>query len=244
MDALNPDLSQVKKKGAKIIHWHGWSDSLVTPLYSIERYNVIKAAMDARMIDTDSFYKLYMVPGVSHCRGGTGWGVVDWVTPLVNWVEKGIEPGALIGTRPANPNFGWTTTRTRPVCPYPQVARYLGTGSIDDTANFNCVKRIPARVRITPARLKLGSTTFTASVTLPKGYNTKDWEVSKVVSEGAPAVEGSVKEGRNSFTAKFETHDLINITPGEKVTFTVTVIAEQNGQKVAFEGIDTVRVVK
>ena len=244
MDALNPDLSWVKNKGAKIIHWHGWSDALVTPIYSVERYNVIKAAMDAQLSDIDSFYKLYMVPGVSHCGGGTGWGVVDWVTPLVNWVEKGIEPGALIGTRPANPNFGWTTTRTRPVCPYPQVARYLGTGSIDDGANFTCVEIIPATVRIAPETLKLSKKgTIRASMTSPELSSVKHGEISTVVCEGALAKGTPVKLG-HSIRASFNIEDLINITAGEPVTFTVTAIFEQNGQQFAFEGSDTVKVTE
>ena len=85
--------------------------------------------------ETREFYKLYMVPGMFHCSGGVGCGTVDWLTPVVDWVEKGAAPETLIGSR----MDGGETKRTRPICPYPQVAKYKGTGSIDDAANFTCV---------------------------------------------------------------------------------------------------------
>jgi feruloyl esterase len=81
-----------------------------------------------------------MVPGMFHCSGGVGCSTVDWLTPMVEWVEKGVAPEALTG---AHVESG-ETRRTRPICPYPQVAKFKGTGSIDDAANFACAEPAPS----------------------------------------------------------------------------------------------------
>jgi feruloyl esterase len=83
---------------------------------------------------TRDFYRLYMVPGMFHCSGGPGCGQVDWLEALMNWVEQGIAPNQLIGAHLENGQ----PTRTRPLCSYPLVAKYQGTGSIDEAANFAC----------------------------------------------------------------------------------------------------------
>jgi hypothetical protein len=84
---------------------------------------------------TADFYRLFMVPGMFHCSGGVGASTFDALTPLVRWVEKGTPPDTILGSRVVD----GTVVRTRPLCPYPQVARYKGSGSIDDAANFACV---------------------------------------------------------------------------------------------------------
>jgi feruloyl esterase len=78
-------------------------------------------------------YRLFMAPGMAHCGGGEGPNTFDMVTPLEQWVEKGVAPDRIIASREAN-----GATRTRPLCPYPQLATYSGTGGTDDAANFVC----------------------------------------------------------------------------------------------------------
>jgi feruloyl esterase len=90
------------------------------------------------MGNVDDFYRLFFVPGFSHCQGGVGCSDIDWLTALEDWVEKGKAPDRLIGTRAVNYLSGWTRKRTRPVCPYPKVAKYKGSGSTDDAENFVC----------------------------------------------------------------------------------------------------------
>ena len=248
-DATNPDLSALKARGGKILHWHGWADQLVTPFQTIDYYESVVSKMTKQA--AKDFYRLYMVPGLTHV-GSIGASNVDWFTPLVNWVEKGIPPGVLIGSRAADPGLG-LADRTRPVCPYPDVARYLGEGSIEDAANFTCVKIIPARVRIHSETLNVGKKgKFTASITFPAGYRVNRHDIRAVVCEGAPAVW--IHGGDHSLVAEFDKQDLVNITPGEEVTFTVTVIAEDdghhqghhecNGHQIAFEESDTVKVIE
>jgi feruloyl esterase len=76
-----------------------------------------------------------------HCAGGVGCGNVDWIAPLVQWVEKGTAPAMLTGAHVE----GGKTTRTRPLCPYPETARYQGSGSIDEAASFRCAAATSAR---------------------------------------------------------------------------------------------------
>jgi feruloyl esterase len=86
---------------------------------------------------TSDFARLFMVPGMFHCSGGVGTSTFDSATPLVHWVEQGQAPASI----PASRIVGGQTVRTRPLCPWPEVARYKGSSSIDDAANFTC--RIP-----------------------------------------------------------------------------------------------------
>lgn len=239
-DATDPDLSAFKARGGKIIHWHGWADQLVTPYQSIDYYESVVMKMTEQV--TKDFYRLYMVPGLTHV-GSIGASNVNWFSPLVNWVEHGQAPEVLIGSRDADPELG-LTARTRPICPYPKVARYKGEGSIDDAANFTCVEIIPAEVKITPRSLDLRKGgIFRASIVAPELSSVKKREISNVVCQGASAI-GTPLKGSRKVRAKFNMEDLINMTAGDAVTITVTVIVEHGGRQIAFEGRDTVRVIK
>ena len=99
---------------------------------SVDYYESVVEKMGRKQ--TSEFYRLFMIPGMFHCGGGVGCGTVDWVTPIVDWVEKGTAPERLIGSRVEEGK----TLRTRPLCPYPEVAVYKGAGSIDDAGNFTC----------------------------------------------------------------------------------------------------------
>jgi feruloyl esterase len=133
LNALNTDLTPLKKRGGKIVQYSGWADQQVNPFPGIQYYETVSKQMGGAA--AGDFYRLFMVPGMFHCSGGPGCGSVDWLAAVMEWVEKGNAPAQLIG---AHVDHG-TTTRTRPLCPYPQVARYKGSGSIDEAANFACV---------------------------------------------------------------------------------------------------------
>jgi feruloyl esterase len=131
INATVTDLSAVRMRGAKIVHYHGWADEGVTSRMSVNYYEAVNRTMG----DTKDFYRFFPVPGMFHCRGGPGCGDVDWLSAVVNWVEKGVAPEVLLGKHVE----GEKTTRTRPICMYPTEARYKGSGSIDEAANFTCV---------------------------------------------------------------------------------------------------------
>jgi feruloyl esterase len=121
--------------------YFGWADPALNPLMGIDYYEGVQNRFGA---STAEFFKLYMVPGMLHCRGGSGPSVFDGFTPLVDWVEKGKAPAELIASQsPGAP------PRTRPLCQYPEVARYKGTGSIDDAANFACRAPTPSSTSAT-----------------------------------------------------------------------------------------------
>ena len=94
----------------------------------------VQNAVAANGADTPDFFRLFMVPGMFHCRGGVGPDRLDGLTALINWVENGTAPTTIT----AGQMTDGKVTRTRPLCPYPQVARYSGTGNPDDAANFAC----------------------------------------------------------------------------------------------------------
>lgn len=244
-DTYNPNLWPFKLRGGKLIHYHGWADALCWAAPTPDYYDQVVKWIGSEK-ETRKFYRLYMIPGMTHFPGARG--VLDRNTliepffmALVDWVEHGIEPGAFVGSRPTA--AGRWTAITRPVCPYPEAARYLGTGSIDDAKNFTCVKLTPTKVRIEPKTVNLGSKgTFTAFLTFPGDYDVKNFKA--VTCGGAAAVKGTFTKEDYCYEAKFNSQDLINISAGEAVTFTVTAIFEHDGQKVAFEGSDTIRVVK
>lgn len=105
------------------------------PLGAEDYYESVMKKMGARQ--TKEFYRLYMIPGMFHCAGGVGCDRADWFTPLVEWVEKGVAPGAIRSSRLEKGE----TVRTRPQCLYPEVARYNGQGDINRAQNFTCTSR-------------------------------------------------------------------------------------------------------
>ncbi len=142
LNATNPDLSVFKAHGHKLIVYHGWADWLVPPQESVNYYeNVVDAQANAaeshhrdKNEETQEFFRLFMVPGMSHCSGGPGLNTIDAFPSLELWMEKGVEPKEIIAQR----RTGSATEMTRPVCPYPQSARYIGTGDTNKAANFFC----------------------------------------------------------------------------------------------------------
>ena len=133
MSPTSPDLSTLQKRGAKLLLYHGWADPALSAYATIDYYNeVVKAAGGAQK--ADAFVRLFLVPGMHHCSGGPGPNQFDALTALEGWLEKGAAPSRLIATHSTN----GVVDRTRPLCPEPQVARYVGTGSVDDASNFRC----------------------------------------------------------------------------------------------------------
>jgi tannase/feruloyl esterase len=133
LTAVNPDLSAFAKRGGKLLIYHGWNDQLITAHNSVNYYESVRSTLGAAR--TDAAVRLFMAPGMAHCAGGPGPNQADWLTALEQWVEKGVAPTRIIASRTSN----GVVDRTRPLCVYPQVARYNGKGSTDEAANFSCV---------------------------------------------------------------------------------------------------------
>ncbi|MEO8481399.1 MAG: tannase/feruloyl esterase family alpha/beta hydrolase [Acidobacteriota bacterium] len=143
VDATNANLRPLRDRGSKLIVYHGWSDPDISPFNSISYYeDVVKtmngaAPRETALADTQSFFRLFMVPGMQHCSGGPGAASFDMLSALERWVEQGTAPEQVVATHLTN----GVADRTRPLCVYPKVAQYVGTGSTDEAANFVC--RVP-----------------------------------------------------------------------------------------------------
>jgi len=133
MNATDPDMQKFFSRGGKLILYHGWSDSQVPPVNTIKYYDQVVAHIGGAA-KASEHVRLFMAPGMGHCAGGEGPNAFDKVKALEDWVERGKAPARFEASHSANGRVD----RTRPLCPYPQVARYSGSGSSDDAANFVC----------------------------------------------------------------------------------------------------------
>jgi feruloyl esterase len=129
---VTADLRAFRQRGGKLLMYHGWRDQNFSAETTISYYRSLVDTVGAT--GSDEWVRLFLAPGVGHCGGGEGPNAFDPVTALEHWVERGNAPGQIIATRRMNERG----VRTRPLCPYPHVARYRGTGSIDDAVNFTC----------------------------------------------------------------------------------------------------------
>jgi hypothetical protein len=130
----NPDLTAFRDHGGKAIVWHGWADQLITAEGSIDYYTRVQQQMGGAK-KTSEFIRLFMAPGVGHCAGGAGPAPTNQLDSLLSWVEDGKAPETLLASRR---DQGGAVTRSRPLCQYPLVAKYKGSGSTDEAANFVC----------------------------------------------------------------------------------------------------------
>ncbi|WP_157979172.1 tannase/feruloyl esterase family alpha/beta hydrolase [Rhodoferax ferrireducens] len=148
VDATNPDLGAFQRRGGKLIQYHGWSDIYITPQVSVDYASAVKATMGSST--ADSFYRLYMVPGMQHCQGGPGPNLFggssqgapvkadptnDVLSAVMAWVEQGQAPSHIVSSRRGS---NGEVERTRKLCPFPQRAVYSGTGSTNAEASFVC----------------------------------------------------------------------------------------------------------
>jgi feruloyl esterase len=130
-NATDPNLRDFRRRGGKLLITYGWADAILQPQMGIDYY---ERAVAANGRDGTDFVRLFMIPGMAHCGGGVGPDQYDAVTAIIDWVETGVAPDSLVAKKIVNGQV----TRSRPLCPYPQVARYKGQGSVDDAANFEC----------------------------------------------------------------------------------------------------------
>ena len=126
----NADITEFVKRGGKLLLWHGFNDPGPSPLSTIEYFEAVRAKVPA----AKDAVNLFLAPGVLHCGGGAGPDRFDPLTAIENWVEKGTAPASMLATKANSPI-------SRPLCPYPQLPRYKGSGDTNDASNYVCAVR-------------------------------------------------------------------------------------------------------
>ena len=126
-----PDLSAFERRGGRLIIYHGWADPGVSPFASLDYYANI-AARQGGINSVRNWFRVFMVPGMYHCRGGAAPNTFDFLPHLMAWVERGVAPDGVIATQTEN----GAVVRTRPLYAYPNFARYDGSGDVNDASNW------------------------------------------------------------------------------------------------------------
>jgi feruloyl esterase len=151
LNATNPDLTAFRAHGGKLVQYHGWNDGSPSPHHSVDYYDSVITKMGG-LKQTQDFYRLFMVPGMMHCGGGPGpnlfGNMLDFdaasdadhniYTALERWVEQGVAPGSIIAKKYRGDDPTKGVEMTRPLCPYPQVAKWSGKGVTSETQNWSC----------------------------------------------------------------------------------------------------------
>ena len=134
LNAVDPNLEPFRAHNGKLLMYHGWNDTIIAPGESVDYFNRVLENMGGAP-KTNDFVRLFMIPGMGHCRGGPGPDTFDKVEVLEKWVEQGIAPDRIIASHRSE----GVVDLTRPLCPYPKVAHWKASGSTTDPANFACV---------------------------------------------------------------------------------------------------------
>ena len=132
LTAASTDLRPFLARGGRLLIYHGWEDQNIPPRGSVSYYEGLLETMGREL--TERAVRLYMVPGMGHCGGGDGPNEFDMLAALDEWREHGLPPAAIVASKVEKGRV----MRTRPLCPYPQVAKYAGSGSIDRAESFAC----------------------------------------------------------------------------------------------------------
>lgn len=129
VDAVNPDLRAFEAHGGKLLLYAGWRDTGITPENTVLYYESVREEMGP---EQDDWMRLFLVPGMAHCRGGPGVDTFDSIAALERWREQGVAPSEMLGRNRE-------TGMARPICAYPAAAKYAGSGDLKDAANWSCV---------------------------------------------------------------------------------------------------------
>ena len=165
LNATDPDLRRFQARGGRLILYHGWNDPAISPMNTINYYKSVEATMGRQK--AENLVRLYMVPGMQHCFSGPGpnsFGQLGRTTAkgpeygifniLEKWVEENAAPGEVIATKYVDDDPAKGVQMTRPLCPFPQIAKYRGTDDTNDSANFVCAAAADLPAPVDPPKLE------------------------------------------------------------------------------------------
>ncbi len=127
-----PDLTAFERRGGKLIVYHGWADGGVSPINTLDYYSQV-AHLQGGMMEVRDWFRLFMVPGMFHCRGGDAPNTFDFMPAIMAWVEKGVAPDGVVATQK---DATGAIVRQRPLYAYPEYAAYTGSGDVSQAANW------------------------------------------------------------------------------------------------------------
>jgi feruloyl esterase len=264
---MSTDLSRFSQHGGKLILYHGFADAIVSPVDTINYYERIMTERNLTLAEEQSFIRLFMAPGMGHCSGGPGPNSFDALSSLVKWTEQGIAPTRIIATKYLNDNPAQGVQMTRPLCAYPQEARYTGSGSATSASSFACagdardepVAELPARDYLAPlvieAKIEPQTVNLRSSgeitvflTTAPGSDDLTEWTVSNLKLEGATFTHGGYSGDGRTYIAHFDRKDLATFTGGvplgEPVDLMITGALQHNGSQSLFAASAAVRILK
>ena len=212
-----------------------------------------------------SFARLFTVPGMGHCSGGPGPNTFDALSPLVQWVEQGIAPSQIVATKYVNDNPAQGIQMTRPLCVYPQEARYAGSGDPNAASSFACANdrndepaaELPAREYLAPLVIQASAPAgfdthinvgeFAVILRAPDGSDDfHQWTPGNVKAEGAIAILGAPSLDGRTYSVFFNWGDLqnffANAPGGQDIDLMITGTLQHNGHQSLFAASATVRV--
>ena len=265
---MSTDLSRFAAQGGKLLVYHGLNDSIVSPQDTINYFDRLAGKHNHTRQHVRSYARLFLAPGMNHCSGGNGPNRVDYLTPLVNWVETGTAPERLIATKHVNNDPTLDVQMTRPLCVYPREARYSGNGESNVADNWVCVDDgktenappLPAPEYLAPLRIEAHALLPFISPRFAHGLITvvlsvsgdsadfREWLPGDLRLEGAMPVSVFAGPGGRTYFANFRRSDLTAFAGGsatsEPVDLMITGTLLHNGIQSLFAVGATVRVLR
>jgi len=265
---MSTDLSRFVAKGGKLLVYHGLADAIVSPQDTMTYFERLAAEQGQTPQQVQSYARLFLAPGMGHCSGGNGPNTVDYVSPLVNWVETGAAPERLVATKYVNNNASLGVQMTRPLCVYPLEARYGGSGDVNSAANWVCVDDgntetvppLPAPEYLSPLKLQarvvpdvinmraMAGVITVLLTTAPNSADLRQWMPSDVKAEGASAMNVARTADGRGYLATFRRSDLASFTggkaAGKPVDLMLTGTLLHDGVQSLFAVSATVKVIR
>jgi feruloyl esterase len=264
---MSTDLNRFNQHGGKLLLYHGFADAIVSTQDTINYYTRLMNEQGLTLAQEQTYARLFLVPGMGHCSGGPGPNTFDALMPLVQWVEQGVAPSQIVATKFVNDDSTQGVQMTRPLCAYPQEARYSGSGNPNAASSFACAgdsgdeptPELPARDYLAPLVIQasapgtfdthINAGKFAVVLQVPPGSDDfHQWSPGNVKAEGASAILGAPSLDGRTYSVFFKWSDLqnffANAPGGPNIDLMLTGTLQHDGHQSLFAASAPVRVVR